>query len=57
VAGGGAELAVTLTRAQHRRALRALRRRRPVIVSMAVVATDRAGNSRAARPVRIRLLR
>lgn len=57
VAGGGAELAVTLTLAQHRRVLRALRRRRPVSVSLAVVATDRAGNSRAAKPVRIMLRR
>jgi len=57
VAGGGAELAVTLTPAQHRRVLRALRRRRPVSVSLAVVATDQAGNSRAARLVRVRLLR
>jgi len=57
VAGGGAELAVRLTLAQHRQVLRALRRRRPVSVSMAVVATDRAGNSRAAPPVRIRLVR
>jgi hypothetical protein len=57
IAGGGAELAVTLTLAQHRRVLRALRRRRPASVSLAVVATDRAGNSRAARLVRIRLLR
>ncbi|CAA9481455.1 MAG: hypothetical protein AVDCRST_MAG67-897 [uncultured Solirubrobacteraceae bacterium] len=57
VAGAGAELAVTLTPAQHRRVLRALRRRRPVSVSLAVVATDRAGNSRAANIVRIRLLR
>jgi hypothetical protein len=57
VAGGGAELAVTLTLAQHRRVLRALRRRRSVSVSLAVVATDRAGNSRAARPMRVKLLR
>ena len=57
VAGGGAELGVTLTLAQRRRVLRALRKRRPASVSLAVVATDRAGNSRAARLVRIRLLR
>jgi hypothetical protein len=57
VAGGGAELEVRLTLAQHRQVLRALRRRRAVSVSLAVVATDRAGNSRAARPIRIRLLR
>jgi Ca2+-binding RTX toxin-like protein len=57
VAGGGAALAVTLTQAQWRQALRALRRRRAVSVQLTVVATDRAGNSRAAKPVRIRLVR
>ncbi|MGI9098983.1 MAG: hypothetical protein ACR2H2_10935 [Solirubrobacteraceae bacterium] len=57
VAGAGAELAVTLTRARWRQALRKLRKRRPVTVRLTVVATDRAGNSRAARPVTIRLLR
>lgn len=57
VAGGGAELAVKLTLSQHRQALRALRRRRPAVVTLAVVATDRAGNSREAKPLRIRLLR
>lgn len=57
VAGGGAELVVTLTLAQHRQVLRALRRRRAVSATLVVVATDRAGNSRAARPLRIRLVR
>ena len=57
VAGGGAELAVKLTLTQHRQALRALRRRRAVKVRLNVVATDRAGNSREARAVTIRLLR
>lgn len=57
VAGGGAELAVTLSTAQHRRALRALRRRRSASISLVVVATDRAGNSREAKAVRIRLVR
>ncbi|MEA2230220.1 MAG: hypothetical protein QOD83_36 [Solirubrobacteraceae bacterium] len=57
VAGAGAELAVTLTRARWRQALRALRKRRPVTARLIVVATDAAGNSRAARPVTIRLLR
>jgi len=57
VAGGGAELAITLSRAHWRQALRALRRRRPVTVRLTVVATDRAGNSRQARPVTIRLRR
>lgn len=57
VGGAGAELPVTLSAAQWRRALRALRRRRPVSVRLVVVATDQAGNSRQARPVTIRLLR
>ncbi|HEX8159784.1 MAG TPA: hypothetical protein VF526_20575 [Solirubrobacteraceae bacterium] len=57
VPGAGAELAMTLTRARWRQALRALRKRRPVTVRLIVVATDRAGNSRAAKPVTIRLLR
>jgi hypothetical protein len=57
VAGGGAELTITLTSARRRQALRALRRRRPVTVRLTVVATDQAGNSRAAKPVTIRLLR
>ena len=57
VAGGGAELAVTLTRARWRQALRALRRRRSVSVRLIVVATDGAGNSREARPLTVRLRR
>jgi hypothetical protein len=57
VAGGGAQLGVKLTLAQHRRALRALRSGRVVRVRLSVVATDRAGNSREARAVTIRLLR
>ena len=57
VAGGGAELAVKLTRSQHRQALRALRRGRRVRVRLNVVATDRAGNSREAEAVTIRLVR
>ena len=57
VGGAGAELVVTLTAARRRQVLRALRRRRPVTVRLTVVATDRAGNSRAARPVTIRLVR
>jgi len=57
VGGAGAELAITLPQARWRQALRALRRRRPVSVRLDVVATDRAGNSRQARPVTIRLLR
>ncbi len=57
VAGGGAELRVTLTRAQWRAALRALRRGRAVTARLTIVATDAAGNSREARPVTIRLRR
>jgi hemolysin type calcium-binding protein len=57
VAGGGAELVLTLTRARWRQALRALGRRRAVTVRLTVVATDEAGNSRAARPVTVRLVR
>ncbi len=57
VAGGGAELVVTLSRARWRQALRALRRHRPVSMRLTAVATDRAGNSRQARPVSIRLVR
>ncbi len=57
VAGGGVELFVSLGRARWQRALRALRRGRRVSVRLSVVATDRAGNSREARALRIRLLR
>ena len=57
VAGAGAELAVKLTAARRRQALRALRRHRSVTVRLVVVATDRAGNSREAKPLTIRLLR
>ena len=57
VAGGGAELAVKLTSSQWRQSLQALRRHRSVVVRLAVVATDRAGNSREAKPITVRLLR
>ena len=57
VAGAGAELAITLSRARWRQALAALRRRRPVTVRLTVVATDRAGNSRQARALTVRLRR
>lgn len=57
VAGGGAELAVKLTMSQWRQALRALRRKRAATVRLTVVATDRSGNSREAKPVTIRLRR
>lgn len=49
-------LTVTLTRQHWRQALRALRRKRPVTARLSVVATDRAGNSRKAKAVTIRLL-
>jgi RTX calcium-binding nonapeptide repeat (4 copies) len=56
VPGGGAEIRVTLTRSQRRRALRALRARRRVVIRLGVVATDAAGNSRRrdAPPIRLR---
>ena len=57
VGGAGAELTVTLSRAHGRQAMRALRRGRRVSVRMTVVATDRAGNSREAKAVTVRLLR
>jgi Ca2+-binding RTX toxin-like protein len=57
VAGAGAELAVKLPVGRWREALRALHRRRRVSVRLVVVATDRAGNSREAKPLTIRLLR
>jgi Ca2+-binding RTX toxin-like protein len=57
VAGGGAELAVKLTSSQWRQALKALKRRRSAVVRLTVVATDRAGNSREAKPLTIRLVR
>ncbi len=47
VAGGGVQLRFTLSRAEHREALRALRRGRRVRLRLTVVATDLAGNSRA----------
>jgi Ca2+-binding RTX toxin-like protein len=57
VAGGGVELRFTLSRSEHREALRALRRGRRVRVRLTVVATDLAGNSRAQALPAIRLLR
>jgi len=57
VAGAGAELAVKLTRSRWRQALRALRKGRAVTARLTVVATDQAGNSREAEPIRIRLVR
>ncbi|HEX6026786.1 MAG TPA: hypothetical protein VFZ00_32615 [Solirubrobacter sp.] len=55
VAGGGAELAIRLTRREVREARKALRRKRRVIARLTVVATDAAGNSAAKRAPRIRL--
>lgn len=55
VGGAGVVLTVTLTRAQLRRARRALSRRRRVGVRLGVVATDLAGHSRATNAPRIRL--
>lgn len=55
VGGAGVVLTVTLTRAQLRRARRALSRRRRVGVRLGVVATDLAGRSRATRSPGIRL--
>jgi hypothetical protein len=57
VPGGGAEVTVTLTRSQWRRALRAIRARRRAVVRLGVVATDAAGNSRRADAPPIRLRR
>ena len=56
VGGGGVELWLRLSATDWRRALRALRRQRPVSVRLIVVATDEAGNSRESRPVTIRLV-
>jgi hypothetical protein len=44
-AGAGVELAVRFSKLQIRQIRRALRHRRPVVVKMAVVGTDLAGNS------------
>jgi Ca2+-binding RTX toxin-like protein len=57
VAGGGAKLIVKLSRKHVRRARRALARGRRASLRMLAVATDLAGNSRQAKPVRIRLRR
>jgi Ca2+-binding RTX toxin-like protein len=55
VAGGGAELAIKLTKKQLRDSRRVLRRRKKVTVRLSVVATDAAGNSADKRAPRIRL--
>lgn len=49
-------ITVTLAQPHWRRAGRALRRNRPVSARISVVATDRAGNSRKAKAVTIRLV-
>jgi hypothetical protein len=53
--GGGAELALKLSRSLVREAKRALRRKRRVTVYLSVVATDAAGNSAPKRAPRIRI--
>jgi RTX calcium-binding nonapeptide repeat (4 copies) len=57
VAGGGARLAIRLTRRHIRMCRRALARGRRASIRMFAVGTDLAGNSRRAAPVRIRLRR
>jgi len=57
VGGSGARLTVELNRRHLRLARRALARGRRATVRMWAVGTDLAGNSRRARPVRIRLRR
>ena len=57
VAGGGAKLVVRLTNQQLRMCRKALARGRPASIRMFAVATDLAGNSRRAKPLRIRLKR
>ena len=55
-AGGGATLTVRLRGRSLREARRAIARRRPATVRLAVVGTDAAGNSAQARAPRIRLV-
>ena len=50
-------ITMTLTQLHWRQARRALRRNRAVSARFSVVATDRAGNSRRANPVAVRLVR
>lgn len=57
VAGEGVELRLSLSRAEHARVLRALRRGRRARVRLTVVATDRAGNSRERKLRAIALVR
>lgn len=55
VGGAGADLRFVLTRREHDEVLASLRRRRRVRIALTVVATDRAGNSRAVKLPSIRL--
>jgi RTX calcium-binding nonapeptide repeat (4 copies) len=57
VAGGGARLVIRLTRKHMRLCRRALTRGRRASIRMFAVGTDLAGNSRRAKPMRIRLRR
>jgi hypothetical protein len=57
VAGGGARLTIRLTKRHIRMCRRALRRGRRASIKMFAVGTDLAGNSRRAKPIRIRLRR
>jgi hypothetical protein len=57
VAGGGAKLVIRLTGKHMRLCRRALSRGRRASIRMFAVATDLAGNSRRANPMRIRLRR
>lgn len=57
VAGGGVTILVKLSRAQMRKVMRDLRRRRRVHVRVNVVGSDRAGNSVVHRTLKIRLRR
>jgi RTX calcium-binding nonapeptide repeat (4 copies) len=57
VAGGGAKLTIRLTRRHVRMCRKALSRGRRASIRMFAVGTDLAGNSRRAKPIRIRLRR
>jgi hypothetical protein len=55
VAGGGVEIAITLTKSQMKKVMRDLKRRKKVTVRINVVATDAAGNAANAKTFKIRL--
>jgi RTX calcium-binding nonapeptide repeat (4 copies) len=57
VAGGGAKLVIRLTRRHLRLCRRALTRGRRASIRIFAVGTDLAGNSKRAKPIRIRLRR